>query len=350
MDKIINDKYKEDLLSFLSILKQYLPKGIKHGDRSGYELEIRSCQNNPTNFKIDVFTFDGQNFSRYFDCNNNCMNRAILVISFVFNIKNVKDINNLKNICNKFIYNMIKDSPEIKNNYQFYFRHGGNNIFIDFYIFNSEIIKAFIDVGINLTEYDNFYLSFNSSFLIEKLLSIYQIKDILIEFFTLVLYVKTSRMNIDYLLECFQNVIKNHKFNNNESIKEFLGKLMEFFSLSSALKKLKLEFDAKKYVNEANKLYGTEELKDKFINQKDIYKALGEQFCQILQSKGLLYFSQAINIDNFTLFLGVPKYKNGISLTINIQGLTRFVSILIIIFFLLYWISQYYKYKFFSQC
>ena len=34
----------EDLFSFLSLIKKYLPRGRKKGDTSGYEIEVRTCE------------------------------------------------------------------------------------------------------------------------------------------------------------------------------------------------------------------------------------------------------------------------------------------------------------------
>ena len=114
---------------------------------------------------------------------------------------------------------MLKHIPkEIRDNFKFFFRYIGNKIYIDFYIRNEVIIKAFLDTGINLSEYDNFHISFSSPFIITKLLEIYELKELFYDFCSYVFKVKTSRTNIDYLFECFQNVLKNHKFNNNKKI------------------------------------------------------------------------------------------------------------------------------------
>lgn len=165
MNKIENDKDKGDLFYFLSLLKQYFPKQSKHVDKSSYEIEIKSCQNNPSNFKIDIFTFDKLNFNQYFDCKLNYINKAILIITFSFKVKNENEINNIKEACNAVINNIIKNFPEKeKSSYQFYISKNDNNIFLDFALFKEEIIKALLDVGINFTEYENFHFSLSSLF------------------------------------------------------------------------------------------------------------------------------------------------------------------------------------------
>ena len=322
-----------------------MPKSIKKGDRSGCEIEIRSCQNNPNNFKIEIFSFDQNSFNKCFDYNNQYINNSVLLITVFFNVKNLKYIDYIRSVCDVLIRKLFKVIPkEIKDNFKFFFRYIGNNIFIDFYLTNNEIIQAFLDTGINLSEYDNFYLTLNSSFIVEKLLTIYELNQLYYDIFSFVFNVKASRINIDYLLECFQNVIKNHKFNNQENVEETINSLISLINLSTALKKFKLELDAKKVIDEVLKLIEIEkkEKSEKFVYLENYLKEMGRKLSKALLSQGLLKFSQVINLDQFNIYIGVPKYKNGIALMFNIQGLTRFVSILINYIFFLYWKSQIY--------
>ena len=69
-------------------------------------------------------------------------------------------------------------------------------------------------------------------------------------------------------------------------------------------------------------------LENGFKNIKEKLKKDGLEAREDLKSKGLLSFAQIINIDNFSLYIGFPKYRNGISFNIFIKGLTKFVSIL----------------------
>ena len=72
-----------------------------------------------------------------------------------------------------------------------------------------------------------------------------------------------------------------------------------------------------------------EESSETFFNFKKNLKKLGKDLSKALLSKGLLDFSQVINLDELYLYLGFPKYKNGIAFMSNIQGLTKVVSIFI---------------------
>ena len=330
-NKSEKNEHKQDYYSFLNLLKQYLPKSVKKGNKSGYELEIRSCEYNPTNTKIDIFSFDQKSYFKLFDFTNIYINQALILITLEFKAKDVKYIESIKIICNKFIYKILKSVPnEKKNNYKFYFRNIYNTVYIDFYLLNEKMIKAFLDVGIDINEYDRFNISLNSSFIITKLLSIYEFNQIFYDIFSLVFYVKTSRTNIDYLFECFQNVLKNHKFNDNELMKEIINGIMSLYNISSAFKKFKLDLDAKILVDEYFRVSQKEDLDEAFeslFSLKKKFKEMGKDISQELLTKGLLYFSQIINIDNFSFYLGIPQYKNGIAFIFNIEGLTKFVSI-----------------------
>ena len=160
MDEYNTDKEMQDLFSFLSLLKQNLPKIKKKGDKSGYEIEIRSCQSNPTNFKIDLFSFDKQSFNKCFEINNKLINYAVSLITVFFKIQNLSELNYIQTVCDALVHKLLKFIPkEKKNNFKFFFRHVGNNIYIDFYLLEEPVLKAFLDTGINLTEYNNFYFT-----------------------------------------------------------------------------------------------------------------------------------------------------------------------------------------------
>ena len=337
MDGYASNKNIKDFISFLSLLKQYLPRSIKKGDKSGYEIEIRSGQQIITNSKIDLFSFNQQLFNKYFDYNNKMINYAVLLITVNFKITNLNELNYVQTVCDVLITKLLKHIPkEIKDNFKFFFRYVGNNIFIDFYLLNEPIFKAFLDTGINLSEYDNFYLTINSSFIVDKLLTIYEIKELYYDIFSFVFYCKTSRANIDYLFECCQNVLKNHNFNDKKAVEGFINGLMCLYNFTGALKKFKLELDTKKIINEylrITEIMDKEEFEEsfeKFFYMKNDLKKMGKELSKNLLSKGLLRFSQVINLDDFSLYLGVPKFKNGIALIFNVRGLTKFVSIFII--------------------
>ena len=249
------------------------------------------------------------------------VNYSVLLYTVFFKIQNLNEIKYVQNVCDVLVRKFLKSIPkEIRNNFKFYFRYVGNNIYIDFYLLNQPLIKAFLDTGINLSEYDNFYLTLYSSFVVDKLLNICELKELYYDIFSFVFYGKTSRANIDYLFECCQNVLKNHKFNDQKNIE--------------------LELDAKKIINEVlriTEIFEKEELEkrlEKLFYLKNDLKAFGKELSKTLLSQGLLRFSQVINLDQFSIFLGFPKYKNGIALIFNIQGLTRFVSTFINYIFL----------------
>ena len=340
MDESFDDfdeKDLQNLLSFLSLLKQYLPKIKKKGDKSGYEIEIRSCQHNPTNCQIHMFSFAQQHFIKCFDYNNRYINNNTLLITVYFKIKNLNYLKYVQTTCDVLVTKLLKIIPKpISDSFKFFFRYVGNNIYIDFYLLNNGIVKAFLDTGINFSEYDNFYLTLNSSFIVNRLLTIYELNELYYDIFTFVFYVKTSRANIDYLFECFDTIFKNHKF--DKKFEQLINGIMALYNFSGALKKFKLELDAKKIINETIRISEKRELDESFESfykmQSDL-KKMGKEISKALLSKGLLQFSQVINLDEFHIYLGVPKYKNGIAFMCNIQGLTKFVSIFINYSFLL---------------
>ena len=116
------DENEEDFFSFLKQLKKHLPQFEKNGDKSQNEIEIKTCQNNnPSNLKIDISTFDKLNFNKYFDINNSYIDNAIMIITFFFEVKNEKDLDEIENGLNIIISDNLKDIPtEKQNNFKFY--------------------------------------------------------------------------------------------------------------------------------------------------------------------------------------------------------------------------------------
>ena len=111
------DENEEDFFSFLKQLKKHLPQFEKNGDKSQNEIEIKTCQNNnPSNLKIDISTFDILNFIKYFDINNSYIDNAIMIITFFFEV-----IDEIENGLNIIISDNLKDIPtEKQNNFKFY--------------------------------------------------------------------------------------------------------------------------------------------------------------------------------------------------------------------------------------
>ena len=90
------------------------------------------------------------------------------------------------------------NSSEIKKHksqslkYKVYFRNKGKSIYIDFAFIEEEIIKTLLDLGIDLTKYDEFNFKINAAFKIKNFMNdncdfIYFLNDI----FQLVIYLKS---------------------------------------------------------------------------------------------------------------------------------------------------------------
>lgn len=117
---------------------------------------------------------------------------------------------------------------------------------------------------------------------------------------------------------------------------------MIVFNLSNALKELKLDFEVKKLIDEFFRVSDEDRIKkmnEQFVSFKNEYKNIGNEIRNFISNE-LFNFFQTIQMDNFSIYLGFPKYKNGISFNFKIQGLTKFVSILFINYVFLFLIMD----------
>ena len=210
-----------------------------------------------------------------------------------------------------------------------YFRNNGTNFSFDLIIIDGKIMKSIIDLGINLSEYHEFYLSLKSE------ISIYELfaekidgKKIFFLILSLLFTIKSSGENVKYLIEAISNALNDVKLNNMRRQRKF-NEMIKFLNFIYAYigTKLKLNYDSKIYVEELNKERET------FLNQFFMYikeksQGITKQMVKpILEGFGLINLLDSIFIDEISLCFGIPKYCNGLALIIKNPGFTDLVRI-----------------------
>ena len=277
----------DELFKFFERLKMALALGKKIGDKKQFELEIRGCDNEIFNgFSFDIFTFNKNKYNTFFDINKDYMKKALCIFSLNLNAKEEKCIEIIKE-CYEIYKSFIMKIPKIKGRCEMYFRNNGTNFSFDLIIIDGKIMKSIIDLGINLSEYHEFYLSLKSE------ISIYELfaekidgKKIFFLILSLLFTIKSSGENVKYLIEAISNALNDVKLNNMRRQRKF-NEMIKFLNFIYAYigTKLKLNYDSKIIVEELNK--------EKEINLNQFFRKIKETSQVIIKqiSKPIMNFS-----------------------------------------------------------
>lgn len=182
---------------------------------------------------------------------------------------------------------------------------------------------------------------------------------LLYDIFQLIISLKSTRNNVQYLINAVKEVIKSINLKDPKLL-DLINRIIYFFSFSKALSKINIDLKSKVLIDEIFNLISekeedkkksefsvnetfisiSEEEEQMHIKNKNKQKELDEKFKEFKKElkekvfdklkselpKELLFAAKSINIDSISLYLGIPKYKSGISLIFKFNGLTEFVS------------------------
>lgn len=314
---------KNEFLKFFERLKMALALGKKIGDKKTFELEIKGCEHEITNgFSLDIFTFDKNKYNTFFDINKDYMKKTLYIFSLKLKAKGEEYIGKIKEFFED-IRTIIINIPKIHGRSEMYFRNNGKNVIFDFIITDGEIMQSIIDVGINLSQYQEFYLSLKSE------INIYEFfpnningKIILGLILSLIFTIKSSGENVKYLIEAISNALNDLKLDSIKMQEKF-NKMVKFLNFIYAYigTKIKLNFDGKLIADQLN-IEKERNLTKHFKFIKEYYEKLIKDYGKIiLESFQLMNLIDSIFSDEISLCFGIPKYYNGLALIINIPGL-----------------------------
>ena len=334
-----NNEEHELLKKFCTVLKEYLANNKKEeDDKSKYEIEINCAEQIQSQSSIEFFTFDIVEFNDYFKgYKNGYLDDKLFIFTISFEAKQEKDIETIKKGFNIFVTEIKKNNKDYNLKYKLNFRSKRKSVYIDILYKNLDIIKILLDLGINLNEYDQFHLSINSEFKISKLLDNYDLKNLLYDLFKLKISLKSTRSNANYLINAIKDAIKILKLKDKQLLNTIQGMIL-LFNLGKALSKISINLKSKvivdeiynfsnfKFQIEKGEEFNEQEVNKKFLKEIKNMKESSKKVKPDLISEGIFDPFKSIYIDNISFYLGIPKYKSGLSLICKINGLTKFVS------------------------
>ena len=321
---------KEEVPKFLEGLKKAFGEGEKTGDKKELEIEVRGTKEEPKGISLETFSVRKDTYANYFDTSKDYMGKALVAFSVCVTAKDEAGVEKLKQEFEKF-KPMVLEMPlvkERKDKYSFNFRSAGTKAYVDVVTLEGKIVQPLLDLGVDISDFHNFKVSFKSDLDINQLFAEkVDVAELSAKAFSLVLSIKGNSENIKYLTTAFGKALKDVKLSNEKYQKKF-DKVVNYLSLVNAFigAKLKLEFDGKELAGTGSTA-GQEHLGT--VNQALAgYQAMAKQMGTTmlkpaLENFGLLDLIKSADFDEISLCLAVPKYQNGVAHVIKLPGLSK---------------------------
>ena len=327
---------KEEFPKFIERFKEALEKvENKKGDKKYFEFEIRGTKEEQSGLTLEIFSFDENKYEEFIDEDLEYIKNSLYCISLNLTAKEETGVEKLKEAFNNF-KPMLESIPFLKDKSEFFFRNKDNQVFFDLVVKEGKLIKASLDLGIDLTEYRKFNIALMTGINIYDLLHEDDPDLILIEIFSLIFYIRAETDNCRYLLIALSEALKDVKI-SDEKIQKKFDKFINFLRLINSFirNKFKIEYDAKILAGKEIKNCGindggVEGLKAKIIQFQQMsigmFQTMG---IPMLQNFGFTDIIKSTDLDKISVSLTVPKYKNGLALSLKIPELSKTLDELI---------------------
>jgi hypothetical protein len=327
---------KDEFPKFIERLKSALEKvDNKKGDKKYFEFEIRGTKEEQSGLTLEIFSFDENKYEEFIDEGQEYIKNSLYCISLNLTAKEETGVEKLKELFIRF-KPMFEAIPFLKNKVEFFFRNKENQVYLDMIVKEGKLIKALLDLGIDLTEYRKFNIALITGINIYDFLHEEEPDLFFIEILSLIFYIRAETDNCRYLLIALSEALKDVKI-DNEKIQKKFDKFINFlrFINSFIRNKFKIEYDAKILAEKVTKNkeieYGGEKkLKEKIIGTQQMsigmFQTMG---IPMLQSFNLTDAIKSTDLDNISISLTVPKYKNGLALSLKIPELSKTLDELI---------------------
>jgi len=324
---------KEELSGFLERLKKALAEGQKSGDKKSLEIEIRGSKEDPKGLSIEQFTLDKSKFSEFFDPNAEHTKKALVLCTINLEVKEEKDVDAIKEAFEK-IKPMVMELPFVKakpGKFELHFRSSGKKVAVDFISVEGKILSPLLDLGIDLSQFHQFYFGLKTGADIGK---IYKeggnpSDELITELLNVLVCVKSTGENIKYLATAIVAALKDLKL-TDEKLQKKKDKYLGFLNLVNAFigGKVKFEYDAKVLKGEGEKSVeklpgGAEGFKRQLSGYHGMATGAGQQMVKpAIEGMGFTATLKSLNLDTISIAVGIPKYQNGFAFVLKLPGVS----------------------------
>ena len=281
----------------------------KKEDKKKFELEIKGTQADPKGLSFEIYSISNDLYNSFADDSQEYMSKALSVLTISINIPEKEILDKIEIFFKESRFSFPKELIE-KN--VIHFRISGNKMFIDFV--SMTFLQTLLDLGLNFSEFHNFYASFKSEFKPNELFSSpdKELNLCFLKALQLVLSVKGQLTNTNFIITALIKALKevkckNYKYIFQDKLNKLVKKLILLKSFLSFC--FNFEFNAK----ELYSVFLEEKKFKEFIEiVLDIKKISEENIIPELNNYGLKDIFKKIS--EFSISLTFPKYRNGIAI------------------------------------
>ena len=318
---------KEEFPKFIERLKEALEKDDnKKGDKKSFEFEIRGTREELNGLNLEIYSFDDSKYEEFIDVEQDYIKDALYCISLNLITKDESGVEEMKKLFNS-LKPMFENIPVLKKNKEFFLRNKGKKVSFDLVIKDGKLIKSLLDLGLDFTEYHKFNFEFSLGIKISEIFNEWEDPALnLIKMMSILFSIQSETENCRYLLIALSEALKDVKINDKKIQKQF-DKFINFLRFLNAFNgnKIKVEYDAKILAGEGTKeAEEIEKLKSKVRETQLMTIGIVKNYIvYFISCLGLKDEVKATDLDKISISLSVPKYKNGLALSLKMPGLSK---------------------------
>ena len=322
---------KEEFTNFMKRLEEALKKtDNKKGDKKILEFEVRGSKEDLKGLSLEIFTFDKERCKEFLDVKQENIKDALYCASLNLNTKDESGVEKLKDSFEK-LKNIFENIPTFKGKFDLSLRVQGTKVSFDCIAKDGKLVKALMDLGINISEYHKFNFALKSGINLEE---IFDEKadptSNLAKISSVIFSIKSESENVRYLIGALLEALKDVKL-SDEKMQQKYNKYVGYLNFINSFveAKLNVEYDANvlagEGAKEAEKMSGgSEGLKFKIIGAQQFAMGMTQNLLiPMMTQMGILDAAKVLDLDNISLSVGVPRYENGCAITIKIPGLNQ---------------------------
>lgn len=319
---------KPEVLNFLNSFKQALSEIPKSDEKKNLLLEIKGTNEELKGVSLEAHCLEKGKFKEIFDMAQEHIQKALCILSISFKTKDVKPI---KDIYDKFeptfkLMPVVKKHPE---NYEIHFRNNGELVYIDITSVKGEFLEPIVGLGLDMSEYQKFDCYFKSGFCPDDFFNL-PIEELSLKVIEFAIKISSDSTGIRQIISACIQALKGINLANaqfQKKLEEHIEKLNMLNAFVSLV--FSFEFDAKELCAQ-----GLKAASETILKGVDINKRLEEVRQQIigmgqnvikpwLEAQNLVDAVKAVNVDEVNIYIGFPKYENGIVQSIQLPGFSE---------------------------
>ena len=293
--------------NFFNNFKKALISNIKKHDEKRVEIKIKGAEKYiNSKSSIEMFNFDKNLYNNMIDISKDYTRRALSIFTLSFSSKKYNDfhseyLESIKTILKKL---NISDKKEI------YLNYNEKKITLDFVDFEGGFFIQSFNI-LNLNEFNEFNFFINSEFCFDDIFTL-SIENLILKLSNTVLDLKGYTDSINYILISFYDALNEIGIKGLNYVILFLIKFLSF--------SIELQLDLKNFF----KLI-IDKIKNNLINKNWLSSFIRSN----LEIYELFKLLKAFSIEEVSISLAIPKYKNGFAFIGKFPGLKKFLDNLI---------------------